>query len=235
MFDFNANVIDILTQTLAWVIIALLAYRIYKKQIVKPKVWKVIIVLFLGLFTFSFNWELFNTLVKFPILPLGIWILYLFFRGKKEAWQTYRSFAWLGFLANFIFLTSALITIPVDHVIYPKNKLSTYITNVENAYIIPTHPSAKEASLIKDNLLHVHKTRQETIYSVKWYQDTYMNRESNQVKERFPYQLIGTLSKWGSNLPAIIYIEEDGKGILVTTSNKQLYFRSDDYLIEGGD
>ncbi|MBS4201688.1 hypothetical protein KHA93_18965 [Bacillus sp. FJAT-49732] len=235
-FDITFNVIAVLSGTVAWGVIALIAYRIYKKQIVKPKVWKILIVLFVGLFSFSFNWNLFNTLVKFPILPLGVWILYLFLRGKKEVWQTYRAYAWLGFWANFIFLVSTLIEIPVDHVIYPKDKLSTYIANVENVYIVPTHLSAKKGSLNKDRLLqHVHSMQQETIYSEKWYLDTYMNRESNHVNERFPYQLIGTLPKWGSNLPTIIYIEEDGKGILLSSPNKQLYFRSDDSLIEGGD
>ncbi|MFO1446318.1 hypothetical protein KDN24_24560 [Bacillus sp. Bva_UNVM-123] len=36
----------------------------------------------------------------------------------------YRSFAWLGFFSNFIFLTAAFITIPVQQAIYPENKLA---------------------------------------------------------------------------------------------------------------
>ena len=74
--------------------------------------------------------------------------------------------------------------------------------------------------------------RQEEVFSDQWYEDTYMT-ESNKRNERFPYQLIGTSSKWGSGLETIIYIEDDGKGILLSTPKEQLYFRSEDSFIEG--
>lgn len=233
-FDFTINAVAIITGLLAWSTIIVLAYRIYKKQTVKPKVWKIIIVMYIGLFSFSINWNMFNTMLKFPILPLGIWILYFVFKGKEGKWQTYRSFAWLGFWANFLFLASTLIAIPIHHVIYPQDKPTTYISNMENASIINIHPSAKDRSLSKEILSNqLHIMRQETIYSDRWYQDTYMNTESNKRSERFPYQLIGASSKWGSDLHTIIFIEDDGKGILLTTPKKQLYFRSEVSLIEG--
>jgi hypothetical protein len=72
-------------------------------------------------------------------------------------------------------------------------------------------------------------------YALIWYEETYMNAESTKTKERFPYQLIGTSPEWGSGFLTIIYLEEDGKGILLSTSNKQLYFRSEDSIIEGGE
>ncbi|WP_442598109.1 hypothetical protein [Neobacillus sp. D3-1R] len=233
--DFSFNVISILTGIIAWSFVAFFAYRIYKKQIVKPKVWKVMVVILIGLFSFSINWNIFDTIIKFPILPLGVWILYFVFKGKNEKWQNYRAFAWLGFCANFIFLVSTFITIPVHHVIYPKSEPSTYISNIKNASIINIHPSAKERLINKESLVkQLHTMEQEKIYSDQWYEDTYMNTESNKKNERFPYQLIGTSSKWGSGLHAIIYIEDDGKGILVSTSKKQFYFRSEETLIEGG-
>ena len=118
--------------------------------------------------------------------------------------------------------------------VYPKDEPSTYISNVENASILNIHPSAKDRSLNKESLLNQLDTmRQETIFSDQWYEDTYMNTESNKRNERFPYQLIGTSSKWGSGLETIIYIEDDGKGILLSTPQEQLYFRSEDSLIEG--
>ena len=233
-FDTTINVVAIVTGILAWGSIILLVHRIYKKQTVKPKVWKILIVMFIGLFSFSINWNMFDTMVKFPILPLGVWILYFIFKGKDERWQTYRSFAWLGFWANFIFLASTLIAMPIHQVIYPKDKPTTYISNIENAAIINIHPSAKERSLNKESLLkQLHTMTQETIYSDQWYEDTYMNTEPNKRSERFPYQLIGTSSKWGSGLHTIIYIEDDGKGILLSTPKEQLYFRSEDSLIAG--
>ena len=232
-YDFTVNAIAILTGILAWSVIGFFAYRIYKKQMVKPKVWKILIVLFVGLFSFSINWAMFDTIFKLPILPLGVWILYFVLKGKEERWQTYRSFAWLGFLANFIFLLLTLVSIPVHHALYPKNEPSTFISNVENASIITIHPSAKERSLNKESLMkQLQALRQETIYSDQWYTETYMNAESTIRNERFPYQLIDTKAKWGSGLNTIIYIEDDGKGILISTPKNQLYFRSEDSVIK---
>jgi hypothetical protein len=227
------NVIEILTGILSWSALGIIAYLVYKKQSKKPKVWIVLIMMFVGIFSFSINWNMFDTMVKFPILPLGVWILYWFFRGKKEQWQIYRSFAWLGFLANFIFLVFTFISIPVHHSIYPKNDPSTYISNVKNASIIPIHPSAMNRSLNKENLRkQLHLLRQETFNSEQWYSEPYLDKKSK--NEQFPYQLTGTASKWGSGLETIVYIENDGKGILVSTPKKQLYFRFQDSIIEGG-
>ncbi len=215
-------------------IIAYFAHRTYKKQMVKPKKWKIFIVILAGLFSFSINWNMFDTMIKLPILPLGVWILYFVLKGKDERWETYRTFAWIGFWANFLFMAAALIAMPIHQVIYPKDKSATYISNIENASIINIHPSAEEVSLNKGSLSKpFHTMEKETIYSDQWYEDTYMNTKLNKRSERFPYQLIGTSSKWGSGLHTIIFIENDGKGILITTQKKQLYFRSEDSLIEG--
>lgn len=231
----NINIVVLVTGILAWGSIIFLAYRVYRKQSVRPKVWKVLLVMIVGFFSFSINWNMFDTMIKFPILPLGVWILYFIFRGKEIGWQRYRPFAWLGFWANFIFLASALIAIPFHHMIYPKNEPSTYISNIDNASIVNIHPSAKDnRSVNKESLQKQLDTMsKEMIFSEQWYEDTYMNIESNQRNERFPYQLIGTSSKWGSDLETIIYIEDDGQGILVSTPQEQLYFRSEDSLIEG--
>jgi hypothetical protein len=42
-FDFTINAVAIITGLLAWSSIIVLAYRVYKKQSVKPKVWKILI------------------------------------------------------------------------------------------------------------------------------------------------------------------------------------------------
>lgn len=233
--NINYNIIEILTAILGWLVIVFFAYRIYQKQIVKPKVWKIPLIILVGLFSFSINLSMFDMIFKLPILPLGVWILYFVFKGKDERWQTCRSFAWLGFGANFIFFASTLITIPVHHVIYPKDELSVYISNVENASIINIHPSAKDRSLNKDSLRKQLDTmRQEAIYSDQWYKETYMDSLSSKRNERFPYLLIGTSSKWGSGIHTLVYIEDDGKGILLSTPKEDLYFRSNDSLLQGG-
>jgi len=77
---------------------------------------------------------------------------------------------------------------------------------------------------------------QRTIFSDLWYEETYADTDSTTKDERFPYQLIGTKPKWGSGLRTSIFIESDGKGFLVSTQDKQLYFRSEQsVLMEGGE
>lgn len=232
----NGNIVEISTTILAWIIIGIIAFRIYKKQLDKPNIWKMIIVIIVGLFSFSFNWNMFDTIVQVSILPLGVWILYAFLKRKEERWQKYRPFAWLGFWANFIFLVTSLIAIPIHHLIYAENEPATYMSNVENAAIIPIHPSANEYSLMKENLLQqIHSLKQEIFFSNQWYYETYLDTESNKRNERFPYMLMGTLPKWGSGLSTTVYVEGDGKGILIVTPKKQFYFHSDHSLFEEGE
>ena len=82
-FDFNMNVVAIITSILAWGFIIFLAYRVYKKQTGRPKVWRILIVLFIGLFSFSINWNMFETILRLPILPLGVWILYFILEKRR--------------------------------------------------------------------------------------------------------------------------------------------------------
>ncbi|MFP3916453.1 hypothetical protein U5N28_01480 [Lysinibacillus telephonicus] len=228
-FDVVATVFNII----AWSGILFWVYRVYKKQIIKPEIWKMLIVMIVGLFSFSIKFNLFQSIINIPILPLGVWILYFILKRREESWQKYRSFAWVGFWANFIFLAATLLTLPIHYLIYPNDKLSTYISNIEHAAIVTIHPSGNGQPLVKDDLLNQLETMEkQKINSSEWYQDIVINSDTNERNERFPYQLVGTFPKWGSGLHSIIYIEEDGKGILVSTPKEQLYFRSEMSLIE---
>ncbi|MGG1675599.1 hypothetical protein ACIFOT_07580 [Neobacillus sp. NRS-1170] len=235
-FDFSFQLVPFITSILAWCVIPIIAYRIMKKQQVMPKAWKVLFCVLVGLFSFTINFPpMWDTPIKISILPLGVWILYAFLKRKEGRWKTYRRFAWLGFWANFIFLAAALIAVPVQNAIYPKNELSTYMSNVENASIRSIHPSGKKRVLDTDTLLkQIHNMNQEKIQGNQWYQEKEIRDEQSTKKnERFPYQLFGTTSKWGSGLKPIIYLEADGKGILVSAPQKQLYFRSNESLLKG--
>jgi hypothetical protein len=106
--DYSFSIVSTLMSIMEWAIIGYLAFRAYKKLSAKPKVWKVIFAIFIGLFSFTINMEWFHTFVKIPILPLGVWILYAVLNRKEDRWDTYRRFAWIGFLANFIFLAGTL-------------------------------------------------------------------------------------------------------------------------------
>ncbi|MDR6120664.1 hypothetical protein QFZ87_000261 [Bacillus sp. SLBN-46] len=232
-YNFSVNLIELVGVILSWGIIGFIAYRINKRKLEKSKAWKIMVCVFIGIFSFSINWNFNDTPIKIAILPLGVWILYWFLKSKEGKWERYRSFAWLGFWANFIFLATALLSIPIHHVVYPENELSTYIFNVEDASVISTHPSAKEQLLDKESLeKQLHTMKPAANHGIEWYNEIEM--ESTKKSEKFPYQLIGFSPKWGSNLNAVIYIEADGKGLLVSTPKKQLYFRSQESLLRGG-
>lgn len=220
---------------LAIFVIGVLAYRIYKKQEEKPKKWKAFIVIIIGLFSFSITMPGFDAFVKIPILPLGVWILYFIYRNKVEKWVMYRRFAWLGFIANFIFLAAAFLSYPLQNALYPENELSTYMASVKEAEIVSTHPSAEKQQLDKKSLeSQMNTMRKDFIPSEEWYYNTVVNVEPEDRKERFPYQLIGTETKWGSGTSAVIYVEVDGKGLLVWTPTKQMYYRADSSILKGG-
>ena len=231
--DFPIYFSSIFSSLIGWGIVGIIAYRYYKKQLAKPKIWKVVFVILIGMISFSLGWYMYDQVFNIPILPLGVWILYLYLKGKNDKWQRYRPFAWLGFFANFIFILTALITVPIYFAIYPKYEPSTYLSNIENASIVNTHPSAENFTLNNKKLEeYLHSLRENKFYSEEWYEKTYMSDEPNKRDERFPYQLIGAKSKWGSGLETMIYAEDDGKGILISTPKYQLYFRTDISLLE---
>jgi hypothetical protein len=177
--------------------------------------------------------ELFHQLVKISILPLGVWILYFFLRKKKETWQSYRHFAWLGFFANFIFLAATLASVPLQKAMYPEKELATYVANWEHAKVITLHPSASDAKLDKNHLKsQMISMNSKKVEMINWY-DNIVNIDIKQEDriEKFPYQLTGTLPKRGSGLHTLIYVEKDGKGLLITTPQNQFYYRSDQSIL----
>ncbi|WP_423801265.1 hypothetical protein [Neobacillus sp. SAB-20_R2A] len=228
----NVNLIAVLLGILGWGMTGYFAYRIYKKKTVKISIWKVIVILFVGVFSFSFNWRMSETTIKLAILPLGVWFLF-WLRGRTEQWQIYRHFAWLGFFANYIFLATTLAYIPLYHFIYPENQVDVYISNIERASIISTFPTAQNLTLDKKSLQEqLPKMMEESIHSMEWFHES--EEETDKKSERFPYQLIGSTPKFGSGLNVIVYVENEGKGLLISTPEKQHYFRSDESILKGG-
>ncbi|MGE6489186.1 hypothetical protein [Paenisporosarcina sp. NPDC076898] len=230
----NNNVVEVSVTILAWCVVAWIAYRLYNRQLNKSRIWKVLVVMLVGLFSFSINTEIFGTLMRISILPIGVWILYAYFRKKNEEWQTYRPFAWLGFAANFIFLAFALLAVPIFQFIYPSEP-SIFLSNIDNATIIPIHAGVKHEKMDKENALAtILDFSEEPIHSEVWYHKADLGADSTNTQEKFPYQLIGAIPKWGSGLISVAYIEEDGKGLLISTPKEQHYFRFKHSLIEGG-
>ncbi|MEK4484221.1 hypothetical protein MHH81_01285 [Psychrobacillus sp. FSL H8-0484] len=228
----SGNIVEIFTIVLAWITVGIIANRLYKNKLMKPELWKMIVVILIGLFSFSFHFTVFGTFLKISILPLGVWVMYGFLNRNKEQWEKYQPFAWLGFFANYIILASTLIAIPINYLLYSEDELATYMSHVENASIITIHPSGQERSFSHENFQRqLNSMSQEMIYSDEWYNETYMYAEPNRRNERFPYMLVNTSPKWGSGLQTSIYVEGDGKGLLISTPKKNIYFRSEDSLL----
>ncbi|MFB9972857.1 hypothetical protein FPQ10_01250 [Allobacillus sp. SKP2-8] len=231
----DVSVITTIFTIISWISILVIAYFVYKKLQEKPAFWRVLVVTFIGIFAFTINLEVFDSWIRLPILPLGVWILMVVFIGKEKRWEIYRPFAWIGFAGQFIFLFTSLLTIPLNHLVYPEDQLSTYIANADHSSVISTHPSAEKFSFDKNEFVEQLKDlKRETIYSDKWYEEVTisMTPDGEAVDERFPYFLTGIDSKWGSGVSSAIYIENDGRGLLITTPESQYYFRSDELLLK---
>ncbi|OAB48339.1 hypothetical protein [Paenibacillus antarcticus] len=229
------NVVFIAGGILGWLIVLILVSRHYLKRQEKPSFWKVILVVLVGMFSFTINLNLMHVSTKLSILPLGVWILVGLL--SKASWQTYRAFAWIGFWANFIFLFTTLMSGFMDNWVYPKEDASTYISDLENAYIVAIHPSGLQAVLNKerfqDQLRDVEAVDIMDM-GLEWYQESSMESEPYYQKEHFPYALLGALPRWGSGRDSTMYIQDDGKGLLITTANQSYYYRSKEPLIDMG-
>jgi hypothetical protein len=235
-FGIPNNIVDFIMAIIVWIVMAFITYSLYRKNKGQsPVLWKAIVIILVGLFSFTVNLSMEDVYIKIPILPLGVGLAYLILKRKEGQWELYRSFAWFGFIANFIFLAFNLASIPIDHAIYPKDEPSTFISNIEEATIIEIHPSGKKVTLDKEALLeNLDSWEQEQIQSIQWYEEIERGTEPNGRKERFPYQFVAFQAKWGSGLESLVYIEGDGKGILLTTPKQQLYFRSEESVIKEG-
>lgn len=230
-FDFYAvNVIAVFFSLVSWAIIFSWAYRVYYNRAEKPKSWKVVLVFWIGLFSFSGNFPIGDTVVKVALLPLGVWILYgvLHKKNEGESWLKYRQFAWIGFFANYLFMLMAIATPFAHDLFYEEKDISTYIAHGESASLLRIHDSAPKATFNLGSF----KTEANMdfdlnqVSSIDWYNETIEALTDDVKEERFPFALIGTEPKWGSGVSSYIFIERDGKGILISTPKEQLYFRT---------
>lgn len=227
------NIVETIGTILGWIILLVLVSRQFLKQQEKLAYWRVMLVVLLGIFSFTINFYLFHISLKLSILPLGVWVLYGMLR--KKSWKTYRPFAWIGFWANFIFLGTAIMTGFIDNWVYPKEDPSTYIADLEHASIVAIHPSALSASLNKEQLQnHLNDLQSATITGLEWHRESVLESGSYYQKERFPYVLLGALPRWGSGLDSVVYIQDDGRGLLITTPNQNYYYLSKESFIDMG-
>lgn len=230
---------------IGWGILIGAVCYLYRKQTEKPVIWKMVIIIYIGLFCFNFSFIVSETPVKIAILPLGVWILILVFGKRKERWKVYRPFAWLGFFGNYIFLITTLLSSLVQSLLYPTDKVETFLAELNNPGILLIHPSGKQADLNKE--LFIESLSSWGIGKMdtqQWYYESFpeikeeeLEEEGqmpHQTMERFPYILIGATPKWGIGYESTIYMERDGKGMLISTEKGQYYFRSSESVLKGG-
>ncbi|TYS67473.1 hypothetical protein FZC76_12865 [Sutcliffiella horikoshii] len=211
----------------------MISVRIYRLQNEekRPRIWKIIIAVLLGLFSFSFTFPLFNEPYSIAILPLGVWILYGLL-NRKDRWEAYRKYAWTGFVGNYIFLVTALLAIGLAAVFYPEDEVRTYLTDVSEVELLVTHPSGEDVTINEekfDDSLSTFKYESSNV--IQWYEEIreqkWPEAESEvpvEIQEKFPYLLTGVKTKTGEKIQ--VYVEHDGKGLLVTTKKKQHYYKS---------
>lgn len=225
------NIINLILNVIIFGFLFYWSTKIYKKQQVKPSIWKIILTLIVGLFSFSIILPFFNMNFKIAILPLGVWILYVLLK-MAGSWEKYRSYAWLGFVANYFFLLSTLLTMVISLFIYPKDSIKTYISTISEARLIGVHPSAEDNFILVENRKEqLDHFKSDTFYDIDWYYEMKSKIQANNYNEQFPYLLVNSKSSWGSGLDVIVYIERDGKGILIKKGEETIYFRSNQSLL----
>lgn len=229
---YAGNIIELLCILLAWGLIAVLVLRMYLRQDseVRPKIWKIIIVVLLGLFSFTFTFPIYNEPFSIAVLPLGVWILYGVL-NRKGRWEAYRKYAWIGFGGNFIFLSTAILAIGLAAVFYPKDEVRTFLTDVSKVDLLVTHPSGGDVKLNEekfDEALSTFKYERSNV--IQWFEEVREqmwpeeDEEPIEIQEKFPYLLTDVKTKTSETIQ--VYLEKDGKGLLVTTKKNQYYYRS---------
>ncbi|MDF2837425.1 MAG: hypothetical protein K0Q63_3065 [Paenibacillus sp.] len=207
------------------IVIVIYNYR-QEKAAKRPALWKALLIAFICVFSFTLNIPMGEYVGRFALLPLGVWVVY--WATKNKSWTKYRRYAWIGFWCNYVFLATGLLGQYANEVVYPKHTIATYIANVEDARLVVIHPSAPEASLDAARLEQGITTLelQPEYDSLSWGYEAI-----NTEKERFPYVLHGTESRWGSGVNPEVYVQWDGKGLLVVWDNRYLYYSAPTSLL----
>ncbi|WP_088042399.1 hypothetical protein [Bacillus sp. EAC] len=232
--DSLKHIPSIIVSILNFMLIGFVFYRVYKEKEIKPKLWKALGVMYIGAFAFTFNFNFYQNIIQFPILPIGVWIIYWFSRRRKsERWTIYRGFAWKGFLLRFVFIITNFLIQPINSLMYPKDEIQTFIADIHEPSVLTTNIKFSDVSLISNKMLTSKNLfKANNINSEAWYYESSHYEEKKPTPpERFPYLLLGTKPKFGSGLDSMIYIEKDGKGIFITTNGRHYYFRSEAKII----
>ena len=130
-----------------------------------------------------------------------------------------------------VFLIGTLLTIPLYSFVYDKNDIHTYMSRLENIEILSIHPSANDNIAVRTSIFEqIEAAKENPLMNMVCY---YESVGDDRVEvERFPYILANVVPKWGSNITATIYVEKDGKGLLIASPTKHLYYRLDESILQ---
>ena len=218
--------IEIAFILIVYISIIFAAYILKKRTTQNIAWWEIVLFLIVGIISFSIELEFFGTMYKFALLPLGAVLFYLFTRNKESAREKYKPFVWLGFVANYVFFITGILTIPVTNAIFPPNELSTYIKSLEQAQILTTHISAVQTLSLKDNATELlQEATLTTIEADQWYGEQLIDQKLYSV-EKFPYLLTDVTAPAGMKEEVFYFVEQEGKGLLIQTPASHYYFRT---------
>ncbi len=144
---FNEGALPWLMTAIAWGILIIGAVFFIRRQKNPAPFWKAFFVIIVGVFTISYTFEPKGIMVRIPILPLGVWILYFILRRENGRWERYRRFAWFGFAGNILLAIMSLAAIPLSSIVYPPDSPTTYLSNPQEVSILKSHPAGSEVSL----------------------------------------------------------------------------------------
>jgi len=215
-----------------YVVFIVIAYRIYKKQELKPTWWKIPLLFYLGLLSFSINFSFFNKLHQFALLPLGAGLFYLITKNRLETREKYKRFVWLGFFANYAFFIASIAALLLSNLLFPKDELSTYIKSLDNAEVFITHSSMEEPVQLTDDAYDLLAKANPGHMEVDQWYIAQAHVEQTRTEELFPYMLQNVTTPAGLNVEVFFYIEKDSKGLLVLTPTAHYYFRTANAFIE---
>lgn len=205
-----------------YAIIFFIAYRIYQKQEIKGSWWKAIILLFVGIFSFSIEFSFFGQMHKFALIPLGVGLFYFWTSKQPTSREKYKSIVWLGFFANYAFFVTSIITVLIIKLLFPSDELTTYVQALDEAEIIITHRGTEDPLQLSDDAYELLKTSTLTEFEPdQWYFN-----QLDYTKEQFPYMLYDVTTPAGLPYDVFFFVEEDGQGLLVQTPEQHYYFRT---------
>ena len=189
------NLIEVVVYSFCWLLIFVIVFMLYKKQEIKPTIWKVFIIYLIGKIAFTFSYPLEQQTINFALIPLGVIAIYLLF-SKRPKFNTYLTFAWFGFFSNYIFLIGTLLINPLYSFLYDKSDIQTYMSRLENLEILSIHPSANDNVVVRSSILEQLETAKNQPFNMDWYYES-IGDERVEV-ERFPYILANVEPKWGT-------------------------------------